>query len=104
MCGLICAGCTVVRVEGGRARHYAGTLRIEPAANAALVSVATRSWGVVADGRSMLIGFGRSQTVVMPPNSRCAMIVIVEPGATLPMPPWREFLNRYPNICLQGGK
>lgn len=98
---IVSAGCTVVNVEGGRVHHYAGTLRIEPNSGAQLVSVSSKSWGLAVDGRSMLIGYGRSRTVIVPPYSTCSIIIFAEPNSSMP-DDWRRFFITYPNACLHG--
>ena len=98
---MVSAGCTVVTIEGGRVRHYAGTLRVEPNPGAQLVSISSKSWGLTVDGRSMLIGYGRSRTVIVPPYSTCSIIIFAEPNSSM-SDDWRRFFITYPNVCLHG--
>jgi hypothetical protein len=97
---MVSAGCTVVNIEGGRVRHYAGTLRVEPNPGAQLVSISSKSWGLTVDGRSMLIGYGRSRTVIAPPYT-CSIIIFAEPNSSM-SDDWRRFFITYPNVCLHG--
>lgn len=98
----LCAGCTVVRVEGGRAHRYAGLLRIAPSSDAKLVTVATQTWGLAAGGRSLVVGYERSRTVIVPEGNKCALIAIIEPGAAALAHQLRALLDAHPHICFNG--
>ena len=100
---LTCTACTVVKIDGGEVRRYGGSLRLDPFRNASVVTVTSRNYGVVADGHSLLLGYGESRTIVVPDDSHCAAIIIVEKSSDEQLSQWREYFSKYPDVCVEGG-
>lgn len=99
-----CSACTVVKVEGGDVRRYGNLLKVEASKNASIVSVTTRNYGMAVDGHSLLVGYGRSRTVIVPDGSRCSAVIVVEKGeGDEQLSRWRKFFSDYPNVCIEGG-
>lgn len=99
-----CSACTVVRVDGGNLRRYGGLLRLEPSDGATIVTVSSRNYGVVANGNSFLLGYGKSRAIVVPNASRCSAVIIIEKGSDEQLSRWEEFFSKYPNMCVEGEK
>lgn len=100
-----CPGCTVIRVEGGEVHRFAGTLRVEPLEGSQLVAVSKRDYGLIADGRNFLLGYGEMQTVIVPEASSCIVVVMPEVGVKDDQAAaWSAFLEKYPDVCVVGGE
>lgn len=99
-----CSACTVVNVEGGDVRRYAGTLRVVPEPQAKMVSVARRTYGLAADGRSLIVGYEASRTIVVPRDSRCAAFVVVDRPTPEMLAQWHAFARAHPEICVNQGE
>lgn len=97
------ASCTVVSVEGGEVRRFAGQLSIVPNEIPGPVTIRKRDYGFVADQGSAVIGYRETYTVVVPPDVECAAVIIVE-GEEPQLDFWREQFADNPNICVLGGE
>ena len=99
-----CTACTVVEVRGGELRRYGGSLRLDPFGNAATVAITTRNYGLAVDGHSLLLGYGKSRTIVVPDTSRCSAVIIVERSSAAELMQWRNYFSQYPDVCVEGGE
>lgn len=98
---LACTACTVVQVNGGEIRRFGGILRVAPLQDASTVSITSRNYGVIADGHSLLLGYGKSRIIVVPDTSRCSAVIIMDDSSENLLSQWREFFGKYPNICIE---
>ena len=99
---LACPACTVVKIEGGSVLRYGGSLRVVPDQSAKAVSVATQNYGVVGDGRSLIVGYSASRIIMVPRVSSCAAIIFIDGGDENALSRWSEFFSEYPDVCLEG--
>ncbi|WP_138983954.1 hypothetical protein [Sphingomonas elodea] len=98
-----CSACTVIEVEGGKIQRHAGILTLDLPHSAASIAITKRSYGVSADGHSFTLGYEQSQTIIMPDASKCAAVIIIENSNDSQFVKWRDYFDRFPNICLRKG-
>lgn len=103
MMPLFCGACTVVSVDGGQVKRYAGMLEVRPAAGADLVAVTTQKFGFVADGHSLVVGAQRETRVSAVDPARCFLIVFVERNGASISPELQKLIQENPNVCVSGG-
>lgn len=93
----------MIRVEGGEISRIGGIVRVEPRADADLVSIRSQSFGMGADRGSFLLGYGNSQTIAVPSSSSCRALIIIENNADeAKLVEWKKFFEQYPNVCITG--
>ena len=108
-CAATCAslsGCTIVRVEGASKAWmaYPGILRIEPAAEADLLTVRTSGVGLVPTIGGVHLGYARQTAAWVFDGSRCQVILFELPRGPTAAAELTRSLQDLPNACRTGGE
>ncbi len=97
---VLLGGCTIVRIDGGRAVSvYPGVLRVEAASDAGLVVVETQGIGVVPGLSGATLGYASARMAIANNPQRCQVVIMSWPEDAEARATLLRLIGETPQVC-----